>query len=113
MPYKIGLKEERRKRLEEELNRMLPLIIKSGVKKVILFGSLAKGVVHKGSDIDLVIVKDTKKRFLDRLDEYYSLLSPKVATDIFVYTPEEFEEMMKEGGFLHSALKEGKVLYEE
>jgi len=113
MPYRIGLKEERRKQLEEELQRVLPLIIRSGVKKVILVGSLAKGEVHRTSDIDLIIVKETKKRFMDRLDEFYSLLIPRVAMDIFVYTPEEFERMKEESHFLKVALKQGKVLYEE
>jgi hypothetical protein len=35
-------------------------------------------------------VKRTDKKFLDRLDEFYSKLNPKVAIDIFVYTLEEF-----------------------
>jgi predicted nucleotidyltransferase len=113
MPFKIGLKDERLKRLQEELERIIPILIHSGVKKIILFGSLAKGNIHKGSDIDLIIVKETDKRFVDRLEELYSLISPKVAMDIFVYTPEEFEKMAKEGGFISTALREGKVLYEE
>jgi hypothetical protein len=33
--------------------------------------------------------------------------------DIFVYTPEEFERMAKEEGFVSTALREGRVLYEE
>lgn len=113
MPYRIGLKEKRKKDLEEELQRVLPLIIQSGVRKVILVGSLARGEVHRASDIDLIIVKETEKRFVDRLDEFYSLLLPRVAMDIFVYTPEEFERMKEESHFLRMALREGKVLYEE
>jgi predicted nucleotidyltransferase len=113
MPFKIGLKEERLKRLEKELERIIPMIIRSGAKKIILFGSLARGNIHKGSDIDLIIVKETDKRFLERLDVFYSLLLPRVAMDIFVYTPEEFERMAEENGFIRTALREGKVLYEE
>jgi len=113
MPYRIGLKEKRKKELESELQRVLPLIINSGVKKVILVGSLARGEVHRASDIDLIIVKETDKKFMDRLDEFYSLLTPRVAMDIFVYTPEEFERMKEESHFLRIALRDGKVLYEE
>jgi predicted nucleotidyltransferase len=113
MPFKIGLKEERLKKLERELERIIPVLIQNGVKKIILFGSLAKGNIHKGSDIDLIIVKETNKRFMDRLEEVYALICPKVAMDIFVYTPEEFERMAREEGFVSTALREGKVLYEE
>jgi len=36
-----GLKNKRREQLESELNRIIPEIIKLGVEKIILFGSLA------------------------------------------------------------------------
>ena len=37
----------------------------------------------------MIIVKETEKRFLDRLDEICSILVPNVALDILIYTPEE------------------------
>jgi len=113
MPIKTGLTEERRKRLDEELKRLVPEIIKLDVEKVILFGSLAKGKIHKASDIDLIIVKRTEKRFLDRLDEFYSRLNPRVGVDIFVYTPEEFAEMKDHNPFLKKAIEEGVIIYEK
>jgi hypothetical protein len=41
------------------------------VRKVLLFGSLARGDARDHSDIDMIVVKDTQLRFLDRLDELY------------------------------------------
>ena len=68
--------------------------------------------MHKSSDIDLIIVKKTKKKFLERLDEFYNYLNPQVAVDILVYTPEEFEEMKENNPFIMTALKQGRIIYE-
>lgn len=106
--------EERKQVLNAELKRIVDLIIKVySPEKIILFGSLlAEGTIVKGSDIDLVIIKNTKKRFLERLDEVYSNIEPTVSVDILVYTPEEFQDMSQWSSFIKSLLKKGKVLYE-
>lgn len=112
MGIKTGLREKRKKILEDELKRILQEIIKLNVEKIILFGSFAKGKINKKSDLDLIIVKETDKKFLDRLDEIYSYIKNRVAVDIFVYTPSEFNEMCAKNYFIKSALKQGIVLYE-
>jgi predicted nucleotidyltransferase len=96
--------------LKTELERILKrLKCDPSVRKVLLFGSLARGDARDHSDIDLIVVKDTTMRFLDRLDEFYD--DAREAMDILVYTPQEFEEM-KERPFIKMALREGKMLYE-
>jgi len=70
------------------------------IEKAILFGSSVRGEIGICSDIDLVIIMKTNFKFLDRLDKFYRELNPNVVTDIFVYTPKEFEEIKK--GFLVS-----------
>jgi len=96
--------------LEGELERILNRLKNdTSVRKVLLFGSLARGDARDHSDIDLIVVKDTQMRFLDRLDEFYD--DAREAMDILVYTPQEFEEM-KERPFVKRALREGKMLYE-
>lgn len=96
--------------LKAELDRILNRLKKDpSVRLVLLFGSLARGDARDHSDIDLIIVKETEKRFLDRLDEFYD--DAREAMDVLVYTPQEFEEM-KERPFVKWALKEGKILYE-
>jgi predicted nucleotidyltransferase len=113
MGFKVGLAQKRREKLESEIKRIIPEIIKLGVEKIILFGSLNSENVHKSSDIDILVIQKTEKKFLERVDEYYNYLKPKVAIDIFVYTPEEFEEMKERNFFIISALKKGRVIYEK
>ena len=80
------------------------------VEKIILFGSAARGDADEHSDIDLIIVKETKKSFVRRSVEAPYFCVP---SDIFVYTPQEFVQMKEnENPFLLSALEEGIVLYE-
>lgn len=96
--------------LKAELDRILNRLKKDpSMRLVLLFGSLARGDAREHSDIDLIVVKETEKRFLDRLDEFYN--DAREAMDVLVYTPQEFEEM-KERPFVKRALKEGKILYE-
>ena len=112
MSIKFGLKEKRKKVLETELERIKSQIPALDVQKVILFGSLATGKVGKSSDLDLIIVKKSDEKFLDRMDEFYEKLDSKVSMDIMVYTPEEFEKMSETNTFIKRAIKEGKILYE-
>ncbi len=108
MAIKIGLAGKRKASLEEELQRILPLLIELGVKKIILFGSLSIGKVHRSSDIDLLIIKESSQKFLDRWDEFYKKLRPRYGIDLFIYTPQEFEEMKERSPFLRGALKKRK-----
>jgi len=104
--------ESRRGRLEEELERLIPKLKGLGVRKIILFGSLAEGNIGRSSDIDLIIVQETEKRFLDRLEEIYVALQPRVALDVLVYTPKEFAQMEQANSFIRNILKKGRVLYD-
>ncbi|MBU1121413.1 MAG: nucleotidyltransferase domain-containing protein [Candidatus Omnitrophica bacterium] len=106
---------ERKKILKDELRRMVDIIkVKYKPDKVILFGSFARGKVHKWSDIDLLIIKDTRQRPIDRCVRLARLVHPKVGVDLFIYTPKEYEFLLKEKfSLLMNILKEGKVLYEK
>lgn len=101
----------------EELDRLkqltTPVFFKAGVKKAILFGSCAQDSETKRSDIDLVIIKETSKRFFDRYDEFNAIydLMPNMAIDLLIYTPEELEDIFHRS-FIKRILKEGKILYE-
>lgn len=81
------------------------------VEKILLFGSQARGDADEYSDLDLIIIKNTKDRFVQRLVEVPPL---PVHADVFVYTPEEFEQMKEnENPFIISALESAKVIYEK
>lgn len=105
----------REKILKDELERIVKIIKeKYSPEKIILFGSMAKGEIHEWSDIDLLIIKETSSRPIDRCVEIARLTKPKVGIDLFVYTPEEFNSIMKEGfSFLSDIIKHGIVLYEK
>jgi predicted nucleotidyltransferase len=94
--------------------RLQPLFKKYKIEKAILFGSHARNEASRHSDIDLILVKDTHLRFLDRYEGVLSSISqalPEWDVDILIYTPKELEKI-SERPFIKQALKEGKVLYE-
>ncbi len=113
MPFKIGLREKRKAELEQELKRIVPILIKLGAEKIILFGSLAKGSVHKSSDFDLFIVMDTDRDFMERLDEVYKACKPRVSVDFFVYTPKEVRDGLVSPVLLREIQKHGRLIYEK
>ena len=81
--------------------------------KIILFGSWCRGEEDKYSDVDIIVIYETKKRFLDRLEELYLMWDIPVAFDILAYTPEEFYNMLKEDNpFIERINREGEVIYE-
>lgn len=107
--------EKRRVLLEEELSRIVTILIeKYQPEKIILFGSLAEGRIHEWSDIDLFIVKETDKRPIDRVLEVARVVQPRVGIDLFVYTPSEVKTLLEENvSFVRDILQTGKVLYEK
>lgn len=84
-------------------------------EKIILFGSAARGDTDEYSDLDVVIIKRTDERFVQRGIDAARLIRANVgAIDLLVYTPEEFERMRDdENPFIERVLTEGKVLYEK
>ena len=105
-----GTARERKQQLEDELQAFVNRWSRDpSIKKIILFGSVARGDVRCGSDLDLIIVQETDKKFLARLEPFYR--HARVAMDILVYTPDEFAAMT-EGIFLKNALQDGVLIYE-
>lgn len=113
MPFRMGLGEKRRQRLDAELARwasLFPAI--PGVRKVVVFGSLAQGRVGPTSDVDLLIVQETSLPFFQRLDAVSRILEPEVAADILVYTPPELEALQASSSFVRHAVATGRALDE-
>ena len=85
-------------------------------RQVILFGSHAYGEPDSDSDIDLLILKETDDRFIDRWTKVQKILigaSTSVAVDTVVMTPSEVQDRLARGDqWVAEILQRGKVLYD-
>jgi predicted nucleotidyltransferase len=81
--------------------------------KIILFGSYAYGTPGKGSDLDLLIVKESDIPRRKRAKEIRRLFRDLfIPMDILVYTPEEIERFRNvKTAFIRTVLNKGRVLY--
>lgn len=78
---------------------------------IILFGSAARGEMNKDSDLDILVIKETKKDYFDRVREARAGIRTSVPLDIIVLTPKEARELPKRNSFFAQIIKEGKLLY--
>ena len=77
-------------------------------KKIILFGSFARGDYHENSDIDLIIIGDFSRRFFDRIGKMLDLVPSDLYIEPLVYTKEEFNKMRENGNsFILTAISDG------
>ena len=86
--------------------RNIPVIVRKVVKqlakeyqpeRIILFGSYAWGTPAPDSDVDILIVKDTKERPIDRrvaVRNTIASIRAKIPFDFIVVTPEELSRSM-------------------
>ena len=104
-------------RLKKILSQLVENIkTKYNPEKIILYGSFAYGVPDENSDIDLLIIKETSERPLDRMalvhrivdirDSSYPAFSP------IVLTPDEIKQRLEIGDqFIEEILTRGELLY--
>ena len=95
-----------------ELRRRLAPHLKRA-RKAIVFGSVARGEADEWSDLDLVVVADTPRPFLERYRDFAGIYDVWPRLDLLVYTPEAFDRMRTEGrAFIEHVLTEGVVVHE-
>lgn len=84
-------------------------------KRIVVFGSYARGEARPDSDLDLFIEMETSRRPPERAIEVSALFGLRSwPMDIVVYTPEEVRRLRHVIGTRLSVIeKEGKVLYEQ
>ncbi len=91
--------------------RLAPHLRKA--RLAIVFGSVARGEADEWSDLDLVIVADTTRPFLERYLDFEGIYDVWPRLDLLIYTPDEFTCMRAEGRpFIQHVLDEGAVVYE-
>ena len=83
-------------------------------EKIILFGSFAYGSPTPDSDVDLLVIMESKLRPHARSVQVSEVLDPRpFPVDIIVRTPAEIEERLRVGDcFMREIVSKGKVLYE-
>ncbi len=83
-------------------------------ERIILFGSGAKGLMTRDSDLDLLVIErdfESRRKECSRLRQ--ALGDIGIPVDVFAMTPERFEETKGViGGLAYPANKYGKVIYE-
>lgn len=108
------MKRISRQALESELDKIVRSLRRYAPEKVILFGSFARGDYNAGSDLDLLIIKDTKQPFIERSADVWRVCHSTLSIEPLVYTPGELERMIRQGNpFILRALAEGVVIYEQ
>lgn len=101
-----------KEQIQVELEQIVKDLLPYHPEKIILFGSIARGDYHEFSDVDLLIVKNTDKRFIDRIGEVYELLHTRMPVEPFVYSEDELNTMLNnKNGFIENVMKEGIILY--
>ncbi len=91
------------------------LITTYSPQKVIVFGSYAWGTPQRDSDIDICIIKNTRKKPVERFIEVQKLtygLHGLIPLEPLVLTPKELKKRIQLGDpFVLRILKEGKTVY--
>ncbi len=85
------------KNIQDSFTDIIQSIINNyAPQKIVLFGSYARGEAHEGSDIDLMLIKETSKRFIDRISDVIQLNKTLIPLEPLIYSPLEFKTMKTE-----------------
>lgn len=81
-------------------------------ERIILFGSYAYGQPNPESDIDLLVIVKTDKKFHERIQNIRPLLPKDRPIDLLVLTPDEFQAAKNTNPLVTEIDSKGKVIYE-
>ena len=106
------------KKIKKLINKLAEkIIIKYKPEKIILFGSYVYGNPSQDSDIDLLIIKNTSKRPLDRRVNVREIIydqKRRIPVSPLVFTEDEIEKCLSVNDyFIEEIIKKGEVLYEK
>ena len=95
----------------QKIDEVLEQLKKMKPQALILFGSAARGEMKKDSDVDILMVKEMKESFSDRMRIIRSSLRTNLPLDLLVLTPKEAREIPKKSQFFLEIFDEGKYVY--
>jgi len=108
------MKRISRQALEAELDGIVRCLHHYAPQKVILFGSFARGDYNAGSDLDLLIIKETEQPFIERSADIWRVCPSSLPIEPLVYTSGELARMIEDDNpFIKQVLSEGIVIYEQ
>lgn len=81
-------------------------------RRAYVYGSVTRGRQDAGSDVDLVLVRETSLPFFDRLREVFDLVDELGRADLLIYTEEEVSRLRGEPGryFLKDIFASGVMI---
>jgi len=106
---------DKRKRIPQKaIDQVVEQIVeKFKPQKIILFGSYARGNPRPESDVDMLVVMNTRLKDVHQAIQICQQIEYRFGLDLIVYTPEHLQERFDtQDWFVRDILKEGKVLYE-
>ena len=104
-------KENRRHLIQKVANQ---IVTACHPKKIMLFGSHAYGNPNRDSDVDFLVILNSKEKPVDRtIGVFKSIRFYPFPMDIIVRTPEEIRRRLRMGdSFYQEIMMKGKTLYE-
>ena len=89
------------------------IVDRANPKRIVLFGSRARGDAHQDSDLDLlVILPDGASSSEARKAIGRALISPFASFDLIVYTESEYTQKRLEGWSIFDEIdRDGSVVY--
>ena len=101
------------KTYQKEIKKITKQIVENyHPEKIILFGSYAWGKPNENSDVDMFIVKNTRKDPMQRCYEVRKDIDSLFPLDILVFNSEEIKKRLKINDFfVEKIINNGKVLY--
>ncbi|MDR1871820.1 MAG: nucleotidyltransferase domain-containing protein [Deltaproteobacteria bacterium] len=99
-----------------ELSRLVNFIVSTvSPKKIILFGSRARGDHNEDSDYDILLIMDTSFNRIDLISSLYSALRQTDLTkniDFLAISSDRYDELKSDIGYIYKVIeREGKVVY--
>jgi len=101
----------------KEIKKIVSVLKKLNPQKTILFGSVAQGKIHRDSDIDICVIKETKDKWRIK-DKIWDLFWDadfdwEIEPDVKIYSPSVYNDWLLRNDPFIEEIEKGKVLYEK